>query len=157
LAETELVDYLKTPLTEEESGRTFASDPHRFKGATAAGARAWLEGVVASGRLPTEQDRLLWAVARPERLLALASRYTVFEAGSRKIARYQQYFAVEDILARVRQRDESGARLGGLVWHTQGSGKSLTMVMLAEALLSEFASANPRVVLVTPYSDPIFD
>ncbi len=153
LQEPELVKLLKTPLAQEEAGRTFASDPHRFRGTTAAVARAWLDGVVASGRLPNEQDRLLWAVARPERLLALASRYTVFEGGARKVARYQQYFTVEDIMTRVRERDETGARRGGLVWHTQGSGKSLTMVMLAEALLAEFASGRPRVVLVTDRVD----
>ena len=108
---------------------------------------------MAAGRAPTEQDRLLWAIARPERLLALASRYTVFEAGSRKLARYQQYFAVEEILERVQNPDASGMRRGGLVWHTQGSGKSLTMVMLAEALLTQFASVSPRIVLVTDRVD----
>ena len=44
-------------------------------------------------------------------------------------------------------------RRGGVVWHTQGSGKSLTMVMLAEALLTQFASMSPRIVLVTDRVD----
>ena len=153
LPEGQLEDLLRTPLTEEESEKTFASDPHRFKGSMSAVARAWLDGIVVSGRIPTEQDRLLWALARPERLLALASRYTVFEGGSRKLARYQQYLAVEEILTRVVQLDSDGVRLGGLVWHTQGSGKSLTMVMLAEALLSQFASETCRIVLVTDRVD----
>lgn len=153
LQEAELVGMLKTPLSAEESERTFAADPHRFKGATAAAAQAWLEGIVATGRMPTEQDRLLWAVARPGRLLALAGRYTVFEAGARKLARYQQYFTVEEILTRVRDQDTGGMRRGGLVWHTQGSGKSLTMVMLAESLLTEHASLSPRIVLVTDRVD----
>jgi type I restriction enzyme R subunit len=153
LPEADLVKLLRTPLNTEETERTFASDPHRFKGATTAAARAWLEGVVSAGRVPTEQDRLLWAIARPERLLALASQYTVFEAGSRKLARYQQYFAVEEILKRVESKDANGMRRGGLVWHTQGSGKSLTMVMLAEALLTKYAHLNPRLVLVTDRVD----
>ena len=153
LPEAELVTLLKTPLSAEETERTFANDPHRFNGASAAVARTWLEGIVAAGRAPTEQDKLLWAIARPERLLALASRYTVFEAGSRKLARYQQYFAVEEILERVRNQDASGMRRGGLVWHTQGSGKSLTMVMLAESLLSQYAHVSPRIVLVTDRVD----
>jgi type I restriction enzyme R subunit len=144
---------VKTPLTAEEAERTFANDPHRFNGASAAVARAWLEGVVAAGRSPTEQDKLLWAIARPERLLALASRYTVFEAGSRKLARYQQFFTVEEILERVKNQDAVGMRRGGLVWHTQGSGKSLTMVMLAESLLTQYASSSPRIVLVTDRVD----
>lgn len=151
--EAELGELLRTPLTVDEAERTFASDPHRFKGATAATARAWLDGIVAAGRVPSEQDRLLWAVAEPKRLLALASRYTVFEAGARKLARYQQYFAVEEILGRVAIPEAGGLRRGGLVWHTQGSGKSLTMVMLAEALLTRFASLSPRILLVTDRVD----
>jgi type I restriction enzyme R subunit len=153
LPEAELVTLLKTPLSAEEAERTFANDPHRFNGASATVARTWLEGIVAAGRAPNEQDKLLWAIARPERLLALASRYTVFEAGSRKLARYQQFFAVEEILERVRNQDASGMRRGGLVWHTQGSGKSLTMVMLAESLLSQYAHVSPRIVLVTDRVD----
>jgi type I restriction enzyme, R subunit len=152
-SETRLLDLLRTPLTPEESEKTFSSDPHRFNGATPAVARAWLEGVVAAGRTPTEQDRMLYALATPSRLLALASRYTVFEGGNRKLARYQQYFAVEDILRRVKTTDADGKRKGGLVWHTQGSGKSLTMVMLAEALLREFAPESPKIVLVTDRVD----
>ena len=91
LSESGLLDLLRTPLTPEESERTFSSDPHRFNGATPAVARAWLDGVVAAGRTPTEQDWLLYALATPSRLLALASRYTVFEGGNRKLARYQQH------------------------------------------------------------------
>jgi type I restriction enzyme R subunit len=153
LPDAALIERLKSPLSTEEMQRTFANDPHRFAGASAAAARRWLEGVIAAGRVPTEQDRLLWSLAQPGRLLALASRYTVFEAGSRKLARYQQYFAVEEILVRVKTKGPSGIRLGGLVWHTQGSGKSLTMVMLAEALLSQFAPLSPRIVLVTDRVD----
>ena len=153
LPEPGLLELLQTPLTAEEVARTFASDPHRFKGSTAAAARAWLEGTIGVGRTPTEQDRLLWALAQPRRLLALASRYTVFEGGARKLARYQQYFAVEEILSRVKSMDASGMRRGGLVWHTQGSGKSLTMVMLAESILRQFAHLSPRIVLVTDRVD----
>jgi type I restriction enzyme R subunit len=153
LSESALIDHLRTPLTPEETAQTFASDPHRFNGATGPAARAWLEGVVAAGRTPSEQDWLLYALATPERLLALASRYTVFEGGARKLARYQQYFSVEDILRRVKLTEPNGQRKGGLVWHTQGSGKSLTMVMLAEALLREFAAVSPKIVLVTDRVD----
>lgn len=153
LPEAVLTTHLRTPLTPEESERTFASDPHRFKGAAPGAVRRWWETVVAAGRTPTEQDRLLYSLATPARLLAMASRYTVFEGGSRKLARYQQYFAVEHMLSRVKAIDSSGCRQGGLIWHTQGSGKSLTMVMLAESLLSEFAALSPKVVLVTDRVD----
>lgn len=108
----------------------------------------------------TEQDRLLWALCQPRRLLELVRHYTLFEGGARKVARYQQYFAVRDVVARVRQRRPDGSRVGGVVWHTQGSGKSLTMVMLADALLREFRDQEPRIVLVTDrvdLDDQIYD
>ncbi|MBL37667.1 MAG: restriction endonuclease subunit R [Xanthomonadales bacterium] len=104
-------------------------------------------------RTITEQDRTLYALCRPERLLELTWSYTVFDAGVRKIARYQQYFAVRRILGRVARPAEDGRRRGGIVWHTQGSGKSLTMVMLARALAMHPAIRNARIVLVTDRVD----
>jgi type I restriction enzyme R subunit len=105
------------------------------------------------GRQVTEQDRALYALCRPERLLEMAWAFTVFDGGVRKIARYQQVFAIQEVLRRVRRTDDSGKRRGGIVWHTQGSGKSLTMVMLARALALEPAIRNPRIVLVTDRVD----
>lgn len=105
------------------------------------------------GRQVTEQDRALYALCRPERLLEMAWAFTVFDGGVRKIARYQQVFAIQEVLQRVRRTDDSGKRRGGIVWHTQGSGKSLTMVMLARALALEPAIRNPRIVLVTDRVD----
>ncbi|WP_215876871.1 type I restriction endonuclease subunit R [Acidithiobacillus ferruginosus] len=105
------------------------------------------------GRQVTEQDRALYALCRPQRLLEMAWAFTVFDGGVRKIARYQQVFAIREVLARVKQTDDSGKRRGGIVWHTQGSGKSLTMVMLARALALEPAIRNPRIVLVTDRVD----
>jgi type I restriction enzyme, R subunit len=101
----------------------------------------------------TEQDRALYALCRPARLLALALQYTVFDGGVRKVARYQQFFAVQRIVERVKHRDGLGRRLGGMVWHTQGSGKSLTMVMLARVLALEPNIRNARIVLVTDRVD----
>ncbi|MDE2260227.1 MAG: type I restriction endonuclease subunit R [Betaproteobacteria bacterium] len=104
-------------------------------------------------RALTEQDRTIYALCRPERLLRMALLFTVFDGGRRKIARYQQFFAVERILGRVKQRDDTGRRVGGIVWHTQGSGKSLTMVMLAKALVLDLDIRTPRIVLVTDRVD----
>jgi type I restriction enzyme R subunit len=104
-------------------------------------------------RQATEQDRALYALCRPERLLEMAWAFTVFDGGVRKIARYQQVFAIQEVLRRVRLTDDSGKRRGGIVWHTQGSGKSLTMVMLARALALEPSIRNPRIVLVTDRVD----
>lgn len=112
------------------------------------------------GRLITEQDRLLASVFSPQRIIRLSHRYIVFDGGEKKVARYQQYFCVERILSRVRQLDNDGQRQGGVVWHTQGSGKSLTMVMLAKAIAMERhagrlegADAGERIVLVTDRID----
>ena len=100
-------------------------------------------------RLPTEQDRTLYALLRPARLLQLAYQFIVYDAGHKKIARYQQYFAVQATLQRLAHRNSQGKRTGGLIWHTTGSGKSLTMVMLAKALSLHPNISNPHVILVT--------
>lgn len=117
-------------------------------------ARAFFEAQEAEGeRLVTEQDRALYSVFRPERLLELAFRFTVFDGGIKKIARYQQYFVIKSTLERIKQLNAQGKRKGGIVWHTQGSGKSLTMVMLVRNLALEPGVPNPRIVLVTDRDD----
>ncbi|MCC5848346.1 MAG: type I restriction endonuclease subunit R [Verrucomicrobia bacterium] len=107
----------------------------------------------AEPRLVTDQDRALISLCRPDRLLELTHRFVLFEKSEKKIARYQQYFAVKKTMARVLETDEEGRRRGGVVWHTQGSGKSLTMVMLARALALEPSIPDPRIVLVTDRVD----
>ncbi len=109
--------------------------------------------VVEKSRLVTEQDKALYALCRPERLLELAWKFTVFDGGIKKIARYQQYFVIKSTLNRVKHFDSTGSRRGGIVWHTQGSGKSLTMVMLARNLALDSEILNPRIVLVTDRDD----
>ena len=145
--ETDMLTAINTPLTAEEARRTF-SDSFR------AEASAYEAHFEQGNRLLTEQDRVLLALVRPERLLDLARRFTLFDAGEKKVARYQQFFAVRKILRRVTgARDEEGRRKGGVIWHTQGSGKSLTMVMLARALGLEPDIPDPRIVLVTDRID----
>ncbi|HTT79774.1 MAG TPA: HsdR family type I site-specific deoxyribonuclease [Stellaceae bacterium] len=145
--EAEVLDAINTPLDADENRHTFAD---AFREDRAPYVARFAEGE----RLVTEQDRVLWALARPERLLDLARRFTLFDAGEKKIARYQQFFSVRKILRRVTgERDEEGRRPGGVIWHTQGSGKSLTMVMLARALGLEPSIADPRIVLVTDRID----
>lgn len=119
-------------------------------------ARSFFENLGAAGpREITGQDRLLHALCRPERLVELARQFTLFDEGGtvRKIARYQQYFAIRKTMERIRVRDAEGRRRGGVIWHTQGSGKSLTMVMLAKALALDPSIPNPRIVLVTDRID----
>ncbi|TWI61756.1 type I restriction enzyme R subunit, partial [Desulfobotulus alkaliphilus] len=109
--------------------------------------------VVPKNRMVTEQDIALYALCRPERLLELAWKFTVFDGGIKKIARYQQYFVIKSTLNRVKHFDSTGSRKGGVIWHTQGSGKSLTMVMLARNLALNPEILNPRIVLVTDRDD----
>ena len=105
------------------------------------------------GRTVSEQDRLLYSLCRPERLLDLVRRFTVFDAGVRKIARHQQYFAVRKTVERVLVASQEEHRNGGVIWHTQGSGKSLTMVMLGKALAIDPRVTNPRIIIVTDRDD----
>ncbi len=112
----------------------------------------WLEEKLAryiKGRTPTEQDKTIISLFSPERLLELAAYFTLFENNDKIIARYQQYFAVKKVMQTVKTYDEQGRRQGGVIWHTQGSGKSLTMVMLAKSLMADPDINNPRVILVT--------
>ncbi|MBI5589377.1 MAG: type I restriction endonuclease subunit R [Deltaproteobacteria bacterium] len=117
-------------------------------------ARSFFDAHEAEGvRLITEQDRALYSLCRPERLLELAFKFTVFDGGIKKIARYQQYFVIKSTLERIKQLDGKGRRKGGIIWHTQGSGKSLTMVMLGRNLAIDPCVLNPRIVLVTDRDD----
>ena len=100
----------------------------------------------------TLQDEYLFNLCRPERLLELMYHFTIYDAGIKKLARYQQYFTVNETVNRVKTI-EAGHRNGGVVWHTQGSGKSLTMVMLAQKIAQEPSISNPRIVLVTDRTD----
>ncbi len=109
--------------------------------------------VIEKGREIYEQDRALYALCRPGRLLELAYKFILYDGGIKKIARYQQYFTVHDIMDRVMSADANEPRQGGVVWHTQGSGKSLTMVMLAKSLALRTDILNPKVILVTDRID----
>ncbi|WP_435143803.1 type I restriction endonuclease subunit R [Halobaculum sp. P14] len=98
----------------------------------------------------TPQHRMLYALFEPERLLDLLRNFTVFEtkqSGTVKmVARYQQYRAVHKALERINRRTRHEAQ-GGVVWHTQGSGKSLTMLFLGLKLRRE--KPDPTLLLVT--------
>ncbi len=101
---------------------------------------------------PTVQDEYLYNLCRPERLLDLIYNFIVFEPGAKKIARYPQYFGIKKTIAKIRSI-EGGTRKGGVIWHTQGSGKSLTMVLLAQAIALDPTIRNPKIVLVTDRID----
>ncbi|SMF78507.1 type I restriction endonuclease subunit R [Pseudobacteriovorax antillogorgiicola] len=100
-------------------------------------------------RLPTEQDKLIYSLLNTKRLLDIIQKFVVYDAGVKKLPRYQQYFAVKATIQKILSAPANAPREGGLIWHTTGSGKSLTMVMLAKALTFEKDIKNPKVVLVT--------
>ena len=104
---------------------------------------------LVTDRAPTEQDRNIISLFSRERLMELTRYFVLFDANVKKICRYQQYFAIREIIKTIAQQDSKGNRQSGVIWHTQGSGKSLTMVMLAKYILMELAVCNPRVVIVT--------
>lgn len=102
----------------------------------------------------------LWCLCEPSRLLDLLAHFIVFEVeperGSKikKICRYQQFRAVNKAVARVAE----GKHRKGLIWHTQGSGKSLTMVFLALKLKTHLTLdaptlANPNILVLTDRID----
>ncbi|MFH1708135.1 MAG: HsdR family type I site-specific deoxyribonuclease [Planctomycetota bacterium] len=125
-----------------------------FKGVFAY-AKQVFEEMAVQDREPTGQDQLIWALCRPERLIELARQFVLYDEGGavKKVARYQQYFAIRKTQERVRQRDTEGRRKGGVIWQTQGSGKSLVMVLLGKALALDDQIKNPRIVIVTDRID----
>lgn len=137
---------INTPLEDTDKENLFSGE--------FAVARNFFNALEKEGdRLVTEQDWAIHSLCRPERLQELAFKFTIFDAGIKKIARYQQYFVVKSTLVRVKQVDPDERRQGGIIWHTQGSGKSLTMIWLARNLALDPDIANPRIVLVTDRVD----
>ena len=104
------------------------------------------------GRPPTPQDVLLYGLLEPRNLLDIVRNFVVFEVDGgravRKLTRYKQFIAVNEALRRIRTSRKPSAR-GGIVWHTQGSGKSLTMLWLALKLRRDASQQQPTVVIVT--------
>ncbi|GAC28618.1 type I restriction endonuclease subunit R [Brumicola pallidula] len=111
--------------------------------------------LLAAGDLTvTDQDRLIVSLLRPERLLEMTRLFTLFDKKVGKIvARYQQVFGIKALVERINSFDAAGAREGGVIWHTTGSGKSFTMVFLSKALIWLEALAQCRVIIVTDRVD----
>lgn len=112
----------------------------------------WLQTrlkVLVPDRMPTEQDRNIVSLFSTERVFELIRYFILFDANVKKVCRYQQFFTVREIMKTIAESDEHGNRQSGVIWHTQGSGKSLTMVMLAKYILMELRDCHPRVVIVT--------
>ncbi len=86
-------------------------------------------------------DRPLAQICSKARLLDLIRNCVLFDAGRKKVPRPHQYFALKAAQERIAKRE------GGVIWHTQGSGKSILMVLIAKWLLEHDADA--RILIVT--------
>jgi len=115
----------------------------------------------AEGGKPT-LEALIRGLFEPSTLLDYLRTCVVFEENERgeiakKIAGYHQFRAVRrtraSVLNRLKPPAGSGDGRGGVIWHTQGSGKSLTMLMLAGSLIGEGRMANPTIVMITDRND----
>lgn len=129
-----------------------AGTPKKFWSVWKEQDTEWLQTrlkALVPDRMPTEQDRNIVSLFSSERVYELIRYFILFDANVKKVCRYQQFFAVREIMKTIAESDEHGNRRSGVIWHTQGSGKSLTMVMLAKTILMELKDCHPRVVIVT--------
>lgn len=112
----------------------------------------WIEDDKAIGKLHEKVDKLinkkdllidqqLLSLFEKERLLDILDNFIVFDGGIKKVPRYNQYFGVSNAREFVERHE------GGIIWHTQGSGKSLSMVFLAKWILANMN--NSRVLIFT--------
>ncbi len=107
----------------------------------------------ASASTPNEQERLTHGLLAPAHLLSLLASFTVFQTTDtghliKVVGRHQQFRAVHKAVARLRQGATPRQR-GGLVWHTQGSGKSLTMMFLVREMFRHHDLQDYKIVFVT--------
>jgi type I restriction enzyme R subunit len=131
-------------------------DPYPLTGSVLAAALGKREDEL------TQQEMLAAGALHPERLLDIVRNYVLFmqvnETIVKAVPRYQQYRAVDKAVRRLRtgktkQQDGERDRRGGIIWHTQGSGKSLTMVFLIRKLRATAELQGVKVVIVTDRRD----
>jgi type I restriction enzyme R subunit len=109
-----------------------------------------LSGLVKD-RMASELDKTVHSLFSKDRIVELIHSFILFDAQVKKITRYQQYFAIKSAMSKLDKFDSTGRRAGGLIWHTQGSGKSLTMVMLAKEI--KRLIINSKIIVVTDRKD----
>ncbi|WMO14508.1 type I restriction endonuclease subunit R [Pseudoalteromonas piscicida] len=147
IPEAEFVRLKNRKLSNEQLDGLFKHRPAKAKD-------DYLSLVAAGDLTVTDQDRLIISLLRPERLLDMTRLFTLFDKKAGKIvARYQQVFGIKALIERINTFDDSGAREGGVIWHTTGSGKSFTMVFLSKALIWLEELAQCRVIIVTDRVD----
>lgn len=106
------------------------------------------------GRAPYSQDVFLFGVCNKQHLLDIIQNFIVYEREKgkivKKVCKYQQFRAVSNLIKRITQKKTTK---GGVIWHTQGSGKSLSMLWTAVKLRRLQELANPTIIIVTDRTD----
>ena len=104
------------------------------------------------GATPTAQQLLIQGLLAPQNFLDIIQNFTIYETESgrtiKKIARYQQFRAVQKTIERLKAPGERKSK-GGVIWHTQGSGKSLTMVFLTQKIRRDPLLREYKLVFLT--------
>lgn len=95
-----------------------------------------------------EQDRIAVSLLERRRLLDIIKYFIIYDSNIKKVARHQQFFAVNNAMERINSMKDEDLK-GGVIWHTQGSGKSLTMVMLVKMIQLKKSKEIPRFIIVT--------
>ncbi|MDA9700156.1 HsdR family type I site-specific deoxyribonuclease, partial [Synechococcus sp. AH-736-M02] len=104
------------------------------------------------GEAPTAQQLLIQGLLTPKNFLDIVQNFTIYEPDSgrliKKIARYQQFRAVQKTIERLKAPGDRKSK-GGVIWHTQGSGKSLTMVFLTQKIRRDPLLRDYKLVFLT--------
>lgn len=150
---TDLAEGIKQNLTNQQKGcigSFFATIQLVMAGNETQGLRYgmigtkekyYLEWKEEGGFGKSKLERHLSLLCEKNRLLDLIHNFIVFDGGVKKICRHHQYFGVKNAQDHIRKGQ------GGIIWHTQGSGKSLTMVWLTKWILENVP--NSRVLIIT--------
>jgi len=116
------------------------------------------DGTITADHLQPEMEVMFLGMLNKQTLLDLISQFIVFEKSDtktlKKVAAYHQYYAVNKAVeSTVIASSTTGDRRGGVIWHTQGSGKSLSMVFYSGKLIVEPRMENPTLVILTDRND----
>ncbi len=116
------------------------------------------DGQTTADRLQPQMEVMFYGMLNKRTLLDLIRQFIVFEKSDsktlKKVAAYHQYYAVNKAIeSAVTASGNNGDRRGGVIWHTQGSGKSLSMVFFSGKLIIEPRMENPTLVILTDRND----
>lgn len=116
------------------------------------------DGQTTADHLQPQMEVMFHGMLNKHTLLDLIRQFIVFEKSDsktlKKVAAYHQYYAVNKALeSTVTASGSNGDRRGGVIWHTQGSGKSLSMVFFSGKLIIEPRMENPTLVILTDRND----